>query len=92
MKRTLLCILFCSYFLLGYSQTDSADIKVDEAELMDEDSAIQSIPDPAFTQAVTRHVSDDSIHALKQQEAFAYMQYIDSFFRNRKYPKEKIIK
>lgn len=43
----------------------------------------QNEPDTAFLAPFYREISPDSLLTLKQDKAFAYMKYIDSFFRHQ---------
>ncbi len=84
MMKLLLFLLLTCCTLIGISQTDSVQIDLDSAEEMNVDSAIEQVIYPGFTQPVLRRISDDSLMEIKKQKSFAYMQYIDSFFRNKK--------
>lgn len=90
MKKSVLCLVILCCFLFVYSQTDTSNFEVDSTTLTAEDLEVDTSAPAAFTQPVLRRISDDSMRALKQDEAFSYMKYIDSFFRHHEYPKEKI--
>ena len=92
MKKIFLCLLILCCSPFGYSQTDSSSYYTDSTEITTENPEADTSTSQAFTQPVLRRVSDDSMHALKQDEAFSYMKYIDSFFRHHEYPREKITK
>jgi hypothetical protein len=92
MTKLFVIVLLSCYWLSGVSQTDTNQINLDAAEEMNEDSAIDKIVFPTFTQPVLRRISNDSMQAIKNEESFGYMQYIDSFFRNKKIPKQAIQK
>jgi hypothetical protein len=86
----LFLVIFCCYNVVpaqtsfdedSVALADEDDVPIEQADTVQE-----------FMKPVLRQMSNDSLNALKHQKEFAYMQYIDSVFRNHKYPEQEIIK
>jgi hypothetical protein len=90
-KLPLLFLIFICCYGRSPAQTSTSE---DSVSMADEDEVQIEQADSlqGFSKPVLRQLSTDSINALKRQKEFAYMQYIDSFFRNHKYPEPEIIK
>jgi hypothetical protein len=82
-NRILIIIFCCITSVIGFSQQTGDEDTVDSTVAVQDSIMV-------FTDAVPRKISNDSASVLKNDAAFAYMQYIDSVFRNKKPPPEKI--
>lgn len=81
-KRILLLSCCWCFSLFVFAQAADDAFAEDSTEEV-ADTAIEKQAD-AFVIPVVRKLSDDTLTALKAQKDFAYMQYIDSFFRHKR--------
>lgn len=92
MKKTLLILSFLScQSLVALTQIPPIPDSLTSAEY-ETIEKIKSAPEKVFSTPILRKISADSMSALKAQKEFAYMKYIDSFFRNQQAPEKKIVK